>query len=425
MPIVTTVLERVDSDSFGTVLAAETLLCTPPEARGNAGRPASEAVFERAPVTMGRLGRLLLGAVNRDDRTLEGADAEAALDALAAGALRASNTGRDPVAADAAGAESFGPEGLGPEILGPERSGSGVGAALGATPLVIALAGRGSTADPALLARLSRASGVAIVRGVDGSAAPGGPDPRDEAGALHAEPPRRDPEALAERIAAALAAREHPAGVVGALPLPVAGAASGETDADIARIEAAAAAAHSGGAALVLAPRADPWGVALPGAPDAEALRRALAAADAAGLDRSRVVLAGAAAHLAHRDAAGRAGVGIDPARLAALLEHGTMICFDDLGRIPNVRTAVSDHDVALAILRCAASGAADRILLSSGIRNKHRLAAFGGNGLEFVPQQFLPYLAMLGADAALVRAVGGGNAARACAREAREGASE
>lgn len=400
MPVITTVLERVASDSLGAVLAAEALLCAPPETRGNAGLTATEAHFERVPVTAERLGRLMMGAANRDDRTLDGADAEAALAALAALAGATAGT----VTADGARADDAG-------SAGPERC--------ELPAAVVALAGPGSTASPAMLAGLSRVSGVAIVRGADGR----GADRSDTDGSgtvgghRDAQP---DPEALGRRIAAELSALRHPAGVVGALPLP-----GEDHDADpaaAARIEAAAVAALDAGTALVLAPRADPWAVALPDAPGAAAVRRALAAVDAAGLDRSRVVLAGAAAHIANRGVGGAPGVGVDPARLSALLELGTAICFDDLGRIPNVCTVVSDHDVATAILRCADTGAGDRILLSSGIRNKHRLTAFGGNGLEFVPQQFLPYLGMLGADPALVRAVGGGNAVRVFAREARAG---
>jgi phosphotriesterase-related protein len=397
--MITTVLGRVDAGSLGTVLAAETLLCAPPAGRGNAGRPASEAHFERVPVTMDRLGRLMMGAANRDDRTIDGAETEAALDALAA-AVREPGDGDGPHAG-AAGSDGSGSGGAAPSGAASGVAGSGTGTRFGAPPAVVALAGRGSSADPALLAALSRASGVAIVRGVDGSAGQG-----------RADGPA-DPETLAARIAEALRATEHPAGAVGALPLPGGpGAGPGVDRADAARIEAAAVAAHDAGVALVLAPRSDPWSIAPTGPSDADALRRALAAVDAAGLDRSRVVLAGAAAYVANRDDAGEPGVGIDRARLAMLLEHGTALCFDDLGRIPNVRTVVSDHDVAVAILRCAEHGAGDRILLSSGIRNKHRLTAFGGNGLEFVPQQFLPYLRMLGADDDLVRAVGGANAA-------------
>lgn len=345
--------------------------------------PAGEAEFARLPVTGERLGRLMTGAVNLDDRTLGGAEAEAALDALAE------------------------------EHEGADR-----------VPAVVALAGRGSRATPAALAGLSRASGVAIVRGVDGS--PDSEVPQATDG-------RDDPAVLRERFAAALRSERHPAGVVGAVPLPGAdrgtgrgAGASGDPAAllaETARIEVAAGAAREAGVALVLSPSGDPWSVNLEDEPGRSSLRRAFDAVDAAGLDRSRVILTGAAACVAARDEAGRPLTGLDPSRLDALLAHGTAVCFDGLGRIPTVRTVESDHDVALAILACAERGASGRVLLSTGIRNKHRLTAFGGNGLEFVSQQFLPYLRTLGADDALIDAVGGGNAARVLARD-EEGAA-
>ena len=395
MPVIETVLGAVDAAPLRTVLAAETLLCAPPQQRGNADVPATDAEFARATVSMSMLGRLMLGAPNTDDRTLAAADAEGALDALAAA------TGR--------------------------QNGHEDGDA--AATAVVALAGSGSTADLASLACLSRASGIAIVRGVDGRAAGAGGRPaRDgESAPDGGLAPRDDPEAAGERIAVEL--EEYNAGVVGAIPLPAraggSGASSAAPDTDRALLAAAAAAAHRAGTALVLAPRADPWGVSQGcaggvgdteerAARDAVALfEAALDVAESAGLDRSRVMLTGAAGLVCDTS-----GAGADPGRLDALLDLGAAICFDQLGRIPNVRTIVSDHDIAVAILRAAERGAASRILLSCGIRNKHRLAAYGGNGLEFVPQQFLPYLRMLGADDALVSAVGGGNALRLLARE-------
>lgn len=388
MSTLTTVLGRIDSGSLETVLAAETLLCAPADDPGPRGRPATDAAFERAPVTMERLGRLMLGAENRDDRTLEGADAEAALDGLAATVSHRALSG---------------------DVSHGALSGNGRPVPRPAAAVVV-LAERGSTATPALLAALSRASGVALVRGVDGSQGPHGA----ACGAA--------PELVAERIAAALSAAEHAAGAVGALPLPCADPVADPADA--ARIEAAAGAARAAGAALVLAPRGDPWSVAIADEPGRGSLLRALAAVDAAGLERGRVILGGAAACIARRDDRGAPLAGVDPARLDALLALGTAICFDDLGRIPNVRTVVSDHDVALAVLRAAERGDASRILLSSGIRNKHRLTAYGGTGLEFVPERFLPYLRGLGADDALLRAVGGANAAGVLARATTEQAS-
>ncbi len=408
MPTVTTVLGPVEAGALGSVLAAETLLCAPPQRLGNAGVPASEAEFERVAVGMPMLGRLMLGAVNTDDRTIEADAAEAAVDELAA----------------AAGTET------------------------GRSAALVALAGQGSTAEPAALACLSRASGVAIVRGTDGGIGSGsgsrsaGSSPSGAPGDGASDPGPLDPDAVGRRIAAELRATEHPAGVVGAIPLPLDARAGGAarprspgvsaspeaaelTDADraLALLVAAARAASAAGAALVVSPRPDPWEVAPPhAAGDATlaALERALDAVDAAGLDRSCVVLLGAAGVIA--DAA---GTGVDHGRLDALLGLGTAICFDQLGRIPNVRTVVSDHDLAAAILHSAAAGAAHRVLLSSGIRNKHRLTAYGGNGLEFVATQFLPYLRMMGADDELVAAVGGGNASRVLARATDEGAGE
>lgn len=386
MPVIETVLAPVEASSVGLVLAAETLLCTPAARRGNAGVPAGDAEFERSPVDMPALGRLMLGAVNTDDRTLAAPDAEAALDVLAAA------VGEGPV------------------------------------PLLVALAGQGSTARPGALACLSRASGIAIVRGTDGTAhgTDGGSDGGSD-GTAHgsdtASAGDPDPEASATRIAAELTASEHPAGVVGAIPLPGAAAPAAQQDRARAAIRSAAAAARAAGAALVLAPAADPWAVAPAPADGAErfaVLARALRAVDAAGLDRSRVILTGAAGLIASDR-----GDGADLHRLDALLDLGPTVCFDDLGRIPNVRTVVSDHGIAVAILRAAERGAANRIVLSSGIRNKHRLTAFGGNGLEFAATQFLPYLRMLGADDAVVSAVGGGNAARMLARTTNEGAGE
>ena len=382
MPVIETVLAPVEASSAGLVLAAETLLCAPAERRGNAGVPAGDAEFERSPVDMPALGRLMLGAVNTDDRTLAAPDAEAALDALAAA------VGEGPV------------------------------------PLLIALAGHGSTARPGALACLSRASGIAIVRGANGAEGTGGTGGTNGAGGSDAgsdgDP---DPEVAAARIAAELSADEHPAGIVGAIPLPGVDAPDAQQDRACAAIRSAAAAAHAGGVSLVLAPAADPWAVAPAPADGAErfaVLARALRAVDAAGLDRSRVILTGAAGLIASDR-----GDGADLHRLDALLDLGPTVCFDDLGRIPNVRTVVSDHDIAVAILRAAERGAANRIVLSSGIRNKHRLTAFGGNGLEFAATQFLPYLRMLGADDAVVSAVGGGNAARMLARTTNEGAGE
>ncbi|XPP26370.1 MAG: hypothetical protein ACNYNX_12270 [Leucobacter sp.] len=342
-----TVLGTVEARGIGTVLAAETpLRASAPEAR-SAARPATDVEFELAPVAMPMLGRLLMGARNRDDRTLAPADAEAALG-------------------------------------GFSRAGGGA---------VVALAGRRSDASGAELARLSAVSGVAIIRG----AAPAG---SAEEG---------DPEAHAARILAELDASRHPAGVVGLVRAPGEGERAPER-----RIGAAATAAHRAGAALVLE-----------AGPDPATAERSLAAVDAAGLARERVILTGVTRALGGSGSVVGGSAGARPGRLEALLALGTALCFDDLGRIPTVRTIVSDFDAALAILGCAERGAAERVTLSCGIRNKHRLTAYGGNGLEFVGEQFLPLLARLGADEALVAAVGGGNAARILARRVPGAAEE
>lgn len=320
MGVVTTVLGPVDAASIGPVLAAESLICEPPRPAGNAGLPAADAVFERAPVRMSMLGRLAMGAPNLDDRTLGPIEASIALESLAA-------------------------------------DGGGT---------VVVLADGGTEAAPAAeLARLSAQSGVTIVRGGDGS----GPDD----------------------------------GLIGAVPV-------GEPDA----VGAAAERAARTGLALALR---------LPEAGDAGqtlgAIASALALVDRSGLARDRVILVGA-----QRALLGDAPrLGPAPGAVERLLEFGTALCFDELGRIPTVRTEISDHEIAATILHCAELGAADRVLLSCGIRQKHRLTAFGGNGLEFVATQLLPYLGMLGAGEELRAAVGGGNAARLLARASGHGA--
>lgn len=390
---ISTVRGPIPVDAVGEVLAAETLLRAPEPVRGNAGTPASDAEFQRAPVTIGILGRLLMGAENTEERTIGEPEA---LDALAR-------------LCDAAGP-------------GPADPGAPAGR------LVVALAGRGSRTSGAALARLSAESGIAIVRGADGRGASGpdtsGPAARElrrPSGGPPSGAADEDPESVGLRILDELRAAAHPAGVVGAIPILSHGPGPEADALRIARIRAAAEAARAGGAALVLdlapgaAGRSGPTR-SVASTPDAtdRALADALAAVDAAGLPRDRVVLVGVSACIA-------AETGIDPARFAALLAESSALCFDDLGRIPNVRTVVSDHDVALAILRAAELGESHRILLSTGIRHRHRLAAYGGNGLEFVIEQFLPYLGMLGADAPLLRAVGGANAARILARTAPE----
>ncbi|MBL5974221.1 MAG: hypothetical protein D3X82_10775 [Candidatus Leucobacter sulfamidivorax] len=372
--MIASVLGPVDPAGLGTVLAAETLLRSPgptpkssgaPSAGVPSSAPAGAVEFERAPVAMPMLGRLLMGAPNRDDRTLAEPDAERALREFAA-------PGGGTADDCAAGGRAAGGR------------------------AVVALAGRGSAATPEALARLAAASGVTIVRGVA---------PAPNHGTDGADGADRDPERIEAVLLAELEASERPAGVVGVVPAASAGDPMAEE-----RIAAAAAAALRAGVALVLET-----------GPDPETAERSLAAIDAAGLGRDRVLLAGVAAALGDRVGGDRGdgvpGSGIGEGRLEALLGLGAALCFDDLGRIPTVRTVVSDFEIALAILRCAELGAAERVALSCGIRRKHRLTAFGGNGLEFVDTQFLPLLGRLGGDEELVAAAGGGNAVRILAR--------
>lgn len=123
------------------------------------------------------------------------------------------------------------------------------------------------------------------------------------------------------------------------------------------------------------------------------------------------VVIRGAGAELV--GAARRAqDAGVDPARiavtnavslvrepeqLAALMQLGVFAVFDGLGRIPSVRTVVSDHEVAVAIAGLVGAGHGDQVLLGTGLDRKHAFTSFGGHGLRFVPAQFVPYLGMFG----------------------------
>ena len=315
----------IQADTIGGVLAAEALLTAPERPAGNAGVAATQAHFDRRPVSIEMLGRLMLGAPNLDDETLTAADAKPALAELAA----ASGEGR---------------------------------------PAVVALAGAPLDA----LAGLG--AGVAIVAATNGGWGSGsGTD------ALN-------------RIEAELSAG---AGAIGALPVT-----------DAAALEDAAALARQSGVALAL----DAQGATVAG------IEAAIAACAAAGLGPDRVVLTRFVETVQQTQATGVAGCGIDSAKLAAVARTGAVLCFDGLGRIPSVKTVVSDHDVALAIMELAGNGHGDLVTLSCGVRNKHRLTAFGGNGLEFIQRQFTPYLGMFGADKQLVAAVTGGNAVRAYA---------
>lgn len=230
------------------------------------------------------------------------------------------------------------------------------------TPLVVALGSdtQHAAESRSALARLGSESGVAIVRG----ASPTDPDLSDAGlvGAVSVERP-----ALLEQAAARAAAADLP---------------------------------------LALAP--------VGGLPE---LRHVLARVASAGLPGSRVLITGVAGLIAAEHAPGVLGVGADPDLLDQLIEllgeHGAGAAFDDLGRVPSVATAVSDHDVACAMLRAAEQGVGHLLMVSAGVRAKHRLSQFGGGGLEFVHTQFLPYLGMLGASPELLRGVGGAHLAR------------
>ncbi len=324
-----TVTGAVAGETLDVLLAAETVLRAPGPIPRNRGGAATDAAFERAPVSMARLGRLQMGALNRDDRTLVASDAEPGL-------RRLSDVGRAGVVALAEWAVPAEPE-----------------------------------ARTAALVGLSRASGVAIVRGTVGLE-----------GFTETVP---DADTLHTRILTELRHSDAPAGVVGRVgPLDPDDAAARD------RLAGAASAARAGGVALVLA-----------AAPTLADTDRLLAVVDSAGLRRERVILTRVARF-----------------PIDALLQRGTAVCFDDLGRIPTVRTRVSDHEVALAILRGAELGAGDRLLVSAGIRVKHRLTLWGGNGWEFISEQFLPHLRRLGASERLLHGVAVGNAARMLGRE-------
>ncbi|MHA3682999.1 hypothetical protein ACXR2W_01905 [Leucobacter sp. HY1908] len=313
-----------------------------------------------------------------------------------------------PATAAAFARASVAPEMLGRLMLGAENAcdrtltaqdAAGMLTALTSThegtAVVAALAGHGASWSPGELGELARTSGAHIVGGTNGLA---GFDPDQKA---------PSPEALEAQILADLSRAEYPAGAVGFIELPGEGP---RRDAEAERVTAAARAARRAGVALVFAP-----------ASDIAAARRGLAATDAAGLARDRVVVTGMAELIGARLATGAPGAGIDQAKLAGVVDLGVVMCFDALGKLPNVTTVVSDHDTALALTALWTEGAGDRVLAGCGVRRKHRLTAFGGNGLEFLSQQFLPYLGMVGAGAELLAAVAAGNAAAVFARSSEE----
>ncbi|WP_022890809.1 hypothetical protein [Agromyces italicus] len=363
-----TVLGPVAPSALGATVAGEHLVsnfATPDDtdagwARIGRDRPraATEVRFARLPVSIDTLGRLAMGAYNDDDLRL------------------------DEVTA-LAGAQTFAANGGG---------------------TIVELTAFGCSPDPSALARVARHAGVHIVRAAGWHEAAWSPE---LAGASADD--------LSTRIVAEIDDDPHPAGVVVVGPFRAADASSR------ALLEAAGRAAITTGAPLVLrideadatlglrrsaaarsgiAPHRAGSGTLAP----AERIAAAHAALDrllAAGIAGERIALADASCLLAR------------PGELDAALDRGVQLLFDGLGRIPTARTEVADHDVALAVLSLAERGVSDRVLLGSGIAQKHRLAAFGGNGYEFVPARFAPYLGMLGADAELLDAVTERNAAR------------
>jgi len=109
-----------------------------------------------------------------------------------------------------------------------------------------------------------------------------------------------------------------------------------------------------------------------------------------------------------------------DHAHLRRLAELGVGLCFDGVGRIPTVYTRVSDHETGVALIALDETGHRAQLLVSSRVRRKIELTAFGGTGYAFVQEQLLPYLAGLGgagADPAFAAALTVDNPARFLAR--------
>ncbi len=109
----------------------------------------------------------------------------------------------------------------------------------------------------------------------------------------------------------------------------------------------------------------------------------------------------------------GLTGAALDERVLRSLAAAGAVLVFDGLGRIPSVRTIVSDHEIAVAIAGLVAAGAEEQIVLGAGLSRKHAFTAFGGNGLRFLPEQFVPYLRMQGVDEDDVQRIASRNAVR------------
>lgn len=224
----------------------------------------------------------------------------------------------------------------------------------GPRPLVVCLDEPGVDAQSPAFVQLAQDAGVYVLRAVGGCLAIA-----DTAG----------PEAYRSALHKLVSS----AGAVGALSV--------QTPAVY--LQVAAEVAHAAGLPLILS--------SPPGATDQD-VQTCLAITDQAALPRHRVMLTGA-----HHVIATTVGPRADAAKLLA--SWGTVVCFDELGRIPTVQTVVSDHDIGQVILDLENQGAGDRVIVSVGIRRKHQLTAFGGNGFEFITTQFLPYLAAFGAS--------------------------
>ncbi|WP_166352430.1 hypothetical protein [Phytoactinopolyspora limicola] len=118
---------------------------------------------------------------------------------------------------------------------------------------------------------------------------------------------------------------------------------------------------------------------------DLDRARSLIHTADTCGIDPARIAVRAAHDLLAGPD-------GVKP-----VLDTGAHIVFDRLGRIPSIYTTISDHEIAATIADLVSTGHGDRILLGAGLDRKHAFTTFGGNGLRFLPLQFLPYLTRLG----------------------------
>ncbi|MEW2071615.1 phosphotriesterase [Streptomyces sp. NPDC007346] len=256
-------------------------------------------------------------------------------------------------------------------LLGDEEAAAGEAAAFrdagGATLVDLTTAGLGRR--PSGLRRIAEATGLNIVMG-SGRHHP----------ARTGAPAGLTAEALAEEIVRDLTEGVDGvrAGIIGGL-----GALDPRKPAERAVLVAAAVASAATGAAISVGRCGD-----------AATQQRVLDLLAEEGADLTRVAVG-------HCDA-----LSPRPDDLEPLLERGVFVQFDQLGRLPSVRSVSDDQDVATAVLELARRGHAGRLLLSQGVHTKAQLLAYGGGGYGFVLQQFVPYLRMLGADDALVESL-------------------